>query len=157
MSKETMLQAFLTLIPVFVTPLFTIYLIGIFTRAPRRAGMWGIASGAAYGLLALWDRESTGAYWLADWFTGRWAALPWSMVFAALGALAATLVYGKWDGKEDPAHKPSNAWLRNSSANLAPLPDHPFKPGPLPFYLRPGLYATVLLSLTIAIIAVYFW
>ncbi len=41
-SKETMLQAFLTLIPVFVTPLLTIYLIGIFTAAHRKAGIAGI-------------------------------------------------------------------------------------------------------------------
>ena len=157
MSKETMLQAFLTLIPVFVTPLFTIYLIGILTPAHRRAGIWGIVSGAAYGLLALWDRESTGTDWLADWFTGRWVALPWSMVFAALGALAATLIYGKWNGEEDPSRKQTNAWLEYSRANLTPLPDHPFKPGPLPFYLQPGLYATALLSLTIIIIAVFFW
>lgn len=157
MSKETMLQAFLTLIPVFVTPLFTIYLIGILTPANRRAGMWGIVTGAAYGMLALWDREGAGSVWLADWFTGRWVALPWAMAFASLGALAATAIYGKWDGKEDPSRKPGNAWLQNSSKNLAPLPDHPFKPGPLPFYLRPGLYATVLLSLTLAVIVMFFW
>lgn len=157
MSKETMLQAFLTLIPVFVTPLFTIYLIGILTPAHRRAGMWGIVTGAAYGMLALWDRESSGSDWLANWFTGRWVALPWSMVFASFGALIATIIYGKWDGKDDPAHKPANEWLQKSSENLPPLPDHPFTSGPLPFYLRPGLYATALLSLTLAIIAVFFW
>jgi SSS family solute:Na+ symporter len=156
-SKETMLLAFLTLIPVFVTPLFTIYLIGILTPAHRRSGMWGIVTGAAYGMLALWDRESAGADWLADWFTGRWVALPWSMVFTAIGALAATLVYGKWNGKEEPSSSEANAWLLKSREELTPLLDHPFTPGPLPFYLHPGLYATVLLNLTIAVIAMFFW
>ena len=45
-TKETMLQAFLTLIPVFVTPLFTIYVVGIFTRAHAKAGIVGILAGA---------------------------------------------------------------------------------------------------------------
>ena len=157
MSKETMLQAFLTLIPVFVTPMFTIYLIGIFTPAHRRAGVWGMITGATYGMLALYDRESSGVDWLADWFTGRWEALPWSMVLTAIGALAATLVYGKWKGEGPTSHAPTNAWLRESSEKLTPLPDHPFTAGPLPVYLRPELYAIVLVSLTVAIIAMFFW
>ncbi len=40
-SKETMLQAFLTLIPVFVTPLFTIYLIGHLYPSPCEGGNRG--------------------------------------------------------------------------------------------------------------------
>ena len=157
MSKETMLQAFLTLIPVFVTPLFTIYMIGILTPAHRRAGMWGIVTGATYGLLALWDRESSGSEWLAEWFTGRWVALPWSMVFAALGALAATLIYGKWNGEGPLSHAPKNAWLQESSEHLEPIPDHPFACKDLPFYLQPRLYAILLISLTTAVIAAFFW
>ncbi len=83
-SKETMLQAFLTLIPVFVTPLFTIYLIGIFTQAHPKAGIAGITAGACYGVLALTDREVVDLDWIASWFSGRWPALLWAMAFTAL-------------------------------------------------------------------------
>ncbi len=94
-SKDTMLKAFLTLIPVFVTPLFTVYLVGIFTRAHAKAGIIGILTGAVYGLVALYDREITNLELLPSWFTSRWAALIWAMVFSSLGALVATMVYGR--------------------------------------------------------------
>ena len=55
-----MLQAFLTLIPVFVTPLFAVYVIGLLTRASSKAAVYGIAAGATYGVLALCDRDADG-------------------------------------------------------------------------------------------------
>ncbi len=71
-TKETMLQAFLTLIPVFVTPLCGLYLVGVFTSAHRRSGVIGILAGASYGIIALLDREIVDIVWLPAWFTGRW-------------------------------------------------------------------------------------
>ena len=157
-SKDTMLKALLTLIPVFVTPLLTIYLVGIFTKAHRRSGLWGIVTGATYGMIALWDRESeTGATWLAEWFTGRWVALPWAMVFAGCGALTATLLFGKWNGDEPAAQENANQWLKESSEDLAPIPEHPFPGEAPPIYLRPGLIAGVLLAITLIITALFLW
>ena len=156
-SKETMLQAFLTLIPVFVTPLLTMYIIGIFTKAHRRSGLWGILTGAAYGMTALWDRETErDTPWLADWFTGRWEALPWSMVFTGLGVLLAHIYFTK-KKTENKVIVGRNPWLQQSSAGLVPIPEHPFTRDRLPLYLRPGLIAAVILLLTILATALFFW
>jgi SSS family solute:Na+ symporter len=156
-SKGTMLEAFLTLIPVFVTPLFTIYLIGVFTPAHRRAGLAGIITGGLYGLVALYDREISDIAILESSFTGRWAALCWSMVFTLAGGAAATLLWGK--------HQPDSAkdvppgaegWLARSSESLPPLREHPFSEK-IPFYLRPGIIAALLLAGTSIILFTSFW
>ena len=153
-SKETMLQAFLTLIPVFVTPLFTIYLIGIFTRAHRKAGIVAILVGACYGVIALVDREIVDIPWLAAWFTGRWPALLWAMAITSLGAILATLVYGRCTPQPDT--QPPSGWLRTSSRKLAPLPESPF-PGTTPRWLRPEVLAVVLITSTALILFTFFW
>jgi SSS family solute:Na+ symporter len=153
-SKETMLQAFLTLIPVFVTPLFTIYLIGIFTRAHRKAGIVAIAVGACYGVIALVDREIVDIPWLAAWFTGRWPALLWAMAMTTLGATVATLFYGRYT-PQPPAQQPSG-WLQTSSRELAPLPESPFSGKP-PRWLRPESLAVILIASTTLILFTFFW
>lgn len=153
-SKKTMLQAFLTLIPVFVTPLFATYLIGLFTPAHPRAGITGILVGACYGVGALFDREIADIAWLPEWFTGRWPALLWAIAFTSLGALLATLAFGRYDPKDS---KPAQAgWLRDSSQSLQPVADHPFDPAP-PVWLNPKLTAFVLIAVTAFILFQFFW
>ncbi len=156
-SKETMLQAFLTLIPVFVTPLFTIYLIGIFTRAHSRSGIAGIVTGAFYGVIALVDREIVDISWLDAWFTGRWPALLWAMAFTAGGALLATLVYGKCSLENLP-HRPSgqSGWLQSSSSSLKPLPEYPFDRPPSRWF-SPEKLAIALIALTASVLFTFFW
>ena len=158
-SKETMLQAFLTLIPVFVTPLFTIYLIGLFTPAHPKAGIAGILTGAIYGVVALIDREIFDVSWLDSWFTDRWFALLWAIVFTMLGALVATLVLGTHDPSKTTLPKNSNGkttWLEASSESLKPIPEHPFK-NPPAIWARPELLATILVVLTTITLHVFFW
>ena len=157
-GKDTMLKAFLTLIPVFVTPLFTIYLLGIFTKAHPRAGLLGILVGAAYGVVALYDREISNVDWLAPWFTNRWAALCWSMGFTILGAIIATFIWGKYrPGEAESATERADAgWLERSRESLPPLREHPFKER-IPVFLRPGLLATILVAATAVIFFTWFW
>ncbi len=152
-SKETMLQAFLTLIPVFVTPLFTVYLIGVFTPAHAKAGMIGILVGACYGVIALVDREVKDISWLASWFTGRWHALVWAMAITALAALVVTLVLGKYTTEN---LRQRSGWLHSSSRSLRPLPQHPFKQAP-PRWLCPEALAVVLIVLTTFVLFTFFW
>lgn len=153
-SKETMLQAFLTLIPVFVTPLLTIYLIGIFTAAHPKSGIAGILAGACYGVIALVDREIIDITWLPSWLTGRWPALLWAMLFTSLGAIAATLMFGK-DSPGNRQHQPSG-WLQRSSDMLDPLPDYPFHGQPSK-WLRPEFLAAALIAATTLILFTFFW
>jgi SSS family solute:Na+ symporter len=154
-SKETMLQAFLTLIPVFVTPLFCIYLIGLFTRAHAKAGIVGICAGACYGVVALIDREIHDIGWLPQWFTGRWPALIWAMAFTGLGAFVTTLVRGKCSVEKNLPPQQSG-WLHDSSRSLGKLPDHPFNRPP-PRWLRPEILAGVLIAATAFTLFEFFW
>lgn len=155
-SKETMLQAFLTLIPVFVTPLFTVYLIGIFTRAHAKAGIAGIVVGACYGVVALIDREIFNIVGLPSWLTGRWPALLWAMAFTGLGATVATLVFGRYIAKNESLPMNQSGWLYISSRSLDPLPEHPFERPP-PRLLRPEFLAAVLILSTTFILFSFFW
>lgn len=160
-SKETMLQAFLTLIPVFVTPLFTIYLIGIFTRAHAKAGIIGIIAGASYGVIALIDREVVEVAWLAPWFTGRWPALLWAMAFTTTGAAVTTLVLGKCMTNKLSTDLQGEAlgqsgWLQSSSRSLEPIPDHPFDRPPSR-WSSPETLACALITLTTIVLFTSFW
>jgi len=152
-SKETMLQAFLTLIPVFVTPLFTIYLIGIFSRAHAQAGIAGITAGAIYGVIALYDREIHDVSWLANWFTGRWEALLWAMVITATAAFTLTIILGKCT-LGTPQQQ--SGWLKSSSGELKPSPDHPFARAPSRWFC-PETLAAVLIALTSFVLFQFFW
>ncbi len=99
--QRNMLDAFTTLIPVFVTPLFTIYLAGVMTRANRHSGLLALGVGSLYGLFALYCREAPRIDFLPDpsgvplWLVNRWAALGWSFAITALTAALSTLVLGR--------------------------------------------------------------
>lgn len=157
-GKDTMLKAFLTLIPVFVTPLFTIYLLGIFSKAHPRAGVCGILTGALYGVIALYDREIADVDWLASWFTNRWVALCWSIVFTLIGGVVATLIWGNYQPEErEAAFAEADAgWLERSREALTPLPEHLFADG-IPLLLRPGPIAAILVAATTICLFVWFW
>ena len=58
MLQKNMLDAFTTLIPVFVTPLFAVYIGGVLTRVNRRSGLISLIVGSIYGMFALYCRES---------------------------------------------------------------------------------------------------
>ena len=153
-SKETMLQAFLTLIPVFVTPLFTIYVLGIFTRTHRKAGTIALFSGACYGVIALMDREVVNIEWLPSWLTGRWPALLWAIAWTWGSAALATIVLGRDTMSSRVA--PVSGWLARSSHNLTQLRDAPFE-STQPLWLRPETLAVVLITVTSVILLTLFW
>ena len=124
-TKETMLQAFLTLIPVFVTPLFTIYLIGIFTRAHAKAGIMGILDRRM-----LW-RHRPGRP------RSRRSRLARSLVYQSLvSAPVGDGVHWIWVRPARPlcsaavvtktCRHQQAGWLQESSRSLATLPEHPF-------------------------------
>ena len=164
-KQEHMLKAFTTLIPVFVTPLFTIYMAGVFTRAHRKAGVIGLLCGSAYGLLALCDRQFADTFddvdwlssfflWLPAWFTERWVALSWSILFTAVPMLITTMVLGKSHEDEIPAVE-ERGWLGRSREELPPMPevsaetDRP--------WLNPEWLAVLLLVVTAWVTFGLFW
>ncbi|MFT5468827.1 MAG: SSS family solute:Na+ symporter [Verrucomicrobiales bacterium] len=148
----TMLDAFLTLIPVFVTPLFTVYIIGVFTRAPRMAGIAGILTGALYGVIALVDREVRDVTWLASWFTSKWPAYTWAMVFTALGAGVASI----WFRDKPTETTEKSTWLETSSSSLEKIPEHPFSKPP-PRWARPEVIAVALIAIVAVLMFAFLW
>ncbi len=155
MSKDTMLSAFLTLIPVFVTPLFTVYLAGVFTGAHRRSGLVGLVVGGVYGLVALYGRETSDVAWLPSWLTGRWEALAWSLVVTALAIAVTTALLGRQSACGKTTERPGG-WLERSREELPPVREHPFPDG-VPLLLRPEWFAVALILLTAYVVFGLFW
>ena len=153
--KLTMMEAFMTLVPVFVTPLFTVYLAGAFTRAHRKSGLIGLLGGGLYGVVAFMDREIYDVAWLPAWFTGRWEAFVWSMLFTGGAMAVATLVLGRHAADAEP-EPDSEGWLQRSRTELPPMKEHPFRDR-VPGLLRPEWIAGALLAAGTYIIFVLLW
>ena len=154
-GKDTMLKAFLTLIPVFVTPLFTLYVVGVFTRAHARSGLIGIVCGAIYGLVALYDRESMGGEWIGSWFTGRWEALAWSMAITASAMAVATMILGKCP-KKQLSEGDTSGWLARSREELPEMLERPDERA-APRWAKPEWFAAALILFTAYLVFGLFW
>ena len=156
-SQSTMLGSFVTLISVFVTPLFVLYVAGAMTRTHPRSGIVGLLAVTAYGLVALCDREQIWAPWLPGWVTGKWAAFLWSVGVTAAAMAVTTLLLGpKRVEPPGAAATSSSGWLARSSAQLPPLREHPFRDR-VPRLLNPVWIAGALLALSAYLVFVVFW
>ncbi len=80
------------------------------------------------------------------------------MAFTVLGALAATLKWGRFlPAEQDAAFQRAEAgWLERSRQSLPPVREHPFEKG-IPFILRPGLIAAILVVATAIGLSIWFW
>lgn len=154
-KQETMLKAFTTLVPVFVTPLFTMYLLGVLTPVHRRSGLIGLFAGSLYGVLALCDRVFWNIEWIPLWLSNQWAALLWSMLLTALTMGLLTCLWGTYRGDESTWQE-GHGWLQRSREELPPLAEHPFS-GNIPWYAQPSLAAIGLLLLASYVNFVLFW
>ena len=150
-----MLRAFTTLIPVFVTPLFTIYLLGAMSRAPRCSGLVGLLLGSAYGIVALIDREFYDIDAIPMWFSGRWMAFVISMAVTATAVAIVALVVGVED-KETWHTFRDTGWLNRSRGSLPAIPKHPFVDR-VPILMNPLLWAVILLTVSTWIVFGLFW
>ncbi|MCG8468384.1 MAG: hypothetical protein MJB57_09290 [Gemmatimonadetes bacterium] len=153
-SAPTMLTAFRSVISVFVTPLFVLYLAGTLTRAHARSGLTGLISGGAYGVLAFANRELVDFAWLPEWFTGQWEAFLWSILLTAAGMWIATLRHGRAAATEELTET-ETGWLIRSSEALGDVREHPFD-GAVPKALHPWWYAGAVVAVCVAI-TVWFW
>ncbi|MEZ6111146.1 MAG: sodium/solute symporter [Pirellulaceae bacterium] len=169
LMQRNMIDAFVTLIPVFVTPLFTMYVLGAMTRIHRRSGIIGLLCGSAYGMFALYCRESRKISWLPEvdqvprWLTDHWAAFGWSLLITTGAMLVAHLVWTKiiqrgvaHDRAEPILEVEHEGWLARSSEELPELREHPFA-GDIPVWADPRIYAALLMALCIYVIFFLFW
>ena len=157
---DNMVQALRTLIPVFVTPLFTTYLVGILTRVPRESGLVGLLAGSLFGIVGFVDRELIDLNWVSPLLTSKWYAFPCSMFVTALAMFASTLKWG-WISKEQFVAQSAetqvkSGWLSTSSQELRNLKTG-YSAKPYPWYLNPNLYAVLLIIFSGWIIFIFFW
>ena len=155
-TRENMIRAFTTLLPVFVTPLFTIYVVGVTTRAHRQSGLMGLAVGSAYGVLALIDREFHDLAWMPEWLSGRWIALSVSFAVTAATMAAVTWRMGRQPPGAVLAKFQEAGWLQRSREALPPLREHPFAAAP-PVWARPELWAAGLMAVSLWVVFGLFW
>ncbi len=158
---DTMIQASRTLIPIFVTPLFTIYLVGVLTRVPRQSGLVGLLAGSLFGILGFIDRELIDFYWMSPLLSEKWYAFPCSMIVTTFAMFVATLKWG-WLAADDLVDQAESnvsdkaSWLSKSSQELRDIKDSSSSI-PMPEYLNPNWYAILLLAFSSWIIFGLFW
>ncbi|MFP6677364.1 MAG: sodium/solute symporter [Pirellulaceae bacterium] len=142
-TQENMLRAFTTLIPVFVTPLLTTYVVGVLLPVHRASGWIGIMIGSAYGLLALVGREFPEIVGLPVLVSGRWMALIWSLLITATTMVVVTLIAGRDHSAQTPLKE--SGWLGRSREQLPKILEHPFA-GEVPLLANPNLWAALVLA-----------
>lgn len=159
---DNMISALKTVIPIFVTPLFTIYLLGVLTRVPRESGLVGLTAGSLYGIVGFLHRmEIYDIDWISPIISDGWYAFPCSMIVTTIAMYAATLKWG-WLKKENmPEPVQSDApvkhdWLSESRKELTAFKESPFEK-PTPQYLNPNWYALALIAFSIWLIFGFFW
>jgi len=143
--QRNMVDATLSLIPVFITPLFTIYLLGAVTNVHRRSAIPGLVVGGAFGCLCLLARESEAFSWVSPIFSEKWYNYPWSVLITASTMLLVTPLLNRLYGRREqpdkidtPAH--DHVPASNGSARL----------------LSQG-FALVLIAFSAWLIFVLFW
>ncbi|MAT14107.1 MAG: hypothetical protein CMJ46_02425 [Planctomyces sp.] len=152
-SHKNMIDATQALIAVFVTPLFTIYVLGALTPVPKKSGLVGLLVGGTFGIACFLQRyellnqiidpEVTAL------FTNRWYVYLWSMGFTGGSMLLTLLIWEKQSVStlEVPA---------DLHSELAPVKEHPFS-GKLPVWLQPRWYAILLILVNLWITFTLFW
>ena len=115
-----MVVFYLEITSAFVIPLFTLYIMGVFTRVHPRTGIIGLVVGSIYGvgrLLAPLMAESYHIQILPAFLMDKYGAYLYSFVITALAMLVASLVLG-WAPSGQLVHREERGWLRTSRLQL---------------------------------------
>ena len=139
---------FVRITSVFVTPLMTVYLLGNLTRVHRRSGLVGLIVGSIYGLAASnfgGTAEAPGL--LPFWFTERFAAFLWSTGITAAAMVVATLLLGS-TRREPPEQVEVSGWIADLRQSLIARPPSPLaaQRRPVPWWAQPILWAALMLA-----------
>ncbi|MDE2928556.1 MAG: hypothetical protein OXT71_19405 [Acidobacteriota bacterium] len=155
LRAENIVEFFVGITSIFVTPLMTVYLVGSTTRVDRRAGLVGLIAGPAFRLTVV-ALETHLPLWLTDnfvaylWTTGVTAAsmLIASMILGAVSPAAAR-------GTAPRTTRPSG-WLARSQGTVRKIALSPF-PGGVPWWASPSLWAAAVLSTSGYVVFVVLW
>ena len=151
LSAPTIVDGFVRVTSVFVTPLMTVYLVGVLTQVHRRSALIGLLMGTSYGMLA-WQ----GAEWLPVWFTEKFTAYLWSTGITATGMLM-----GSWVLKEEPEtvtrSTDDQGWLARSQRALSEMKSSPWEKEGVPWFARPEYWAMLTISAAAILLFGVFW
>ncbi len=152
---ENIAGFFIRVTSVFVIPLMTVYLVGVFTRAHRRSGIIGLAVGSGYGILAL---VGSGLDLLPVWFTDKFAAYAWSIVATSGAMILTTLILGR-DSERSLAQERVGGWLDRSRRGVPELVDSPFEARgrSVPWWAHPNLWGVVVMAASLILVFYVFW
>jgi SSS family solute:Na+ symporter len=120
LQREGMFDTWLEMASVFVVPLLTLYLMGIFTPVHRATGTVGLAAGMAYGVwswIARGPALDEGIRLLPSPLLDGFTTAPASMIVTAASMLLVTLVTGR-ETRDALRFEESGAWLRESRRQL---------------------------------------
>jgi len=158
LSSKTIVDFFVRITSVFVTPLLTVYLVGVLTRADRRSALAGLVIGPLYGIAAiLFGETDDGPGLLPAWFTEKFASFLWSTLITSLSMLM-TSVLLRGRPQETTTTAPTG-WLARSrdSADEIPSSDGIAQHQGISWWQRPGLWAAVVLLIAGYQIFVVLW
>lgn len=181
LGEKGMLLFYLRLAGAIAVPLMTVMLMGVFTRVHRQTGIVGLLVGLGYGMSAILADFNDWA--LPVWYQNTWWTYLWNLVLPALSMLIASkvidwrrgpvrdeelrgLVYAR---REDPASLRQHmgqrlaalegTWLQKTLVEAPIRPEYPFavgEGGPK-WYLRPGLWIGVYLTVASILLFVVLW
>jgi SSS family solute:Na+ symporter len=146
---------FVRITSVFVTPLMTIYLVGVLTPVHRRSGLVGLLVGSMYGLIAAFGDGSDA---LPSWFTEKFAAYAWSTILTATAMLAASILLG-WDSVRGASDRLIPDPAPTNGKNLSPVTssfrreENPI----LSWWANPNLWAATLLTISSFLVFYVLW
>ena len=124
--KGGMLVFAFELTSAFVTPLLTLFLMGVLTRVHRQAGLIGLLVGATYGVLRLIAgpvAEAWGIQLLPAIMTNMYAAYLFSMLITAVTMGVVSLIIG-WEPKGELSYVEQPGWLRTSQLAIQQIEVH---------------------------------
>ena len=155
LRAQNIVEFFVGITSVFVTPLMTVYLVGSMTRVDRRSGLVGLIVGPAFRLSVIAFAEH-----LPLWLTDKFAAYLWSTGVTAISMLGASTILGVMfpSGTQKTTRTPiqPSGWLARSQGKVQEIVLSPF-PGGVPWWASPALWAVAVLSTSGYVVFVVLW
>ncbi len=149
---------FVRITSVFVTPLLTVYLVGALSRVDRRSGLIGLACGSTYGLLAITlggtpDEPGLLPYWLTE----KFASYPWSVAVTSTSMMLSTVILRAWPEKKAAAVA-ATGWLADSQRQVSELDRRSSHDDTTPaWWARPIVWAIALVLFAVYEVFVVLW
>ncbi len=141
LADKTMVNFFIGITSVFVTPLTVVYLLGMYTRVHRHSWIVGMSAGAIYGIVRLVCKKYSPGL-LPEWLADSYVAYLWAAGITVMAMVLTSCVLG-WEHEQKE--------VKSHGVCESPFGEH------VPGWARPEIWAMTLLSGILLIIALVMW